>query len=71
MSRLELVAIFRFVSRFHRVTFNSGTAHFMYYAILSILLLTITGCSQLRPEPPYRDTQSSTGFSVSKKKQIS
>ena len=43
----------------------------MYYAILSIILLTITACSQIRPESPSsRDTQSNTVFSDSKSGQI-
>ncbi len=43
----------------------------MYYVILSILLLTITACSQIRPESPSsRDTQASTVFSDSKNGQI-
>ena len=43
----------------------------MYYAILSIFLLTITACSQIRPEfPSSRDTQSNNVFSDSKNRQI-
>jgi endonuclease G len=43
----------------------------MYYAILSIFLLTITACSQIRPDlPSSRDTQSNTVFSDSKNRQI-
>ena len=43
----------------------------MYYAVLSIILLTITACSQIRPElPSSRDTQSNTVFSASKSGQI-
>lgn len=43
----------------------------MYYAILSIFLLTITACYQIRPDlPSSRDTQSNTVFSDSKNRQI-
>ncbi len=43
----------------------------MYYAILSIIILTITACSQIRPEyPASRDTQSNTIFTDSKNSQI-
>jgi endonuclease G len=44
----------------------------MHYAILSIILLTITACSQIRPEyPSSRDTQPNTVFEDSKNRQIS
>jgi endonuclease G, mitochondrial len=43
----------------------------MYYAVLSIILLTITACSQIRPDlPSSKDTQSITVFSASKNRKI-
>jgi len=43
----------------------------MYYAILSIILLTITACSQIRPESPSsREIQANTVFTDSKSGQI-
>jgi len=48
-----------------------GTTRFMYNAILSIILLTITACSPIRPDlPSSRDTPSSTVFTDSKSRQI-